>query len=235
MALSSSEINKRLYEKLYDYLSPNKQELFERYASERTNYITVVLENVYQEHNASAVVRSCDCLGIQNLHVVEQRNEYKVQTEIALGASNWVNIHNYSDPKNTTTNCLKALKKQGYKIVATTPHDNSQSIFEIDLSEPIAFVFGTEKEGISQEVLDEADETTFIPMYGFTESFNISVSVAIVLSAIRRRLEKSSIRWRLDENEQILAKIEWTKQLLNGGEYMCKRFTEDIINEATLQ
>lgn len=235
MALSPSEINKRLYEKLYDHISPNKQTLFERYAPERTNYITVVLENVYQEHNASAVVRSCDCLGIQNLHVVEQRNEYRVQTEIALGASNWVKIHNYSDPNNTTANCLRKLKEQGYKIIATTPHDNSQSIYDLDLSQPMAFVFGTEKEGISQEVLEEADQTTFIPMYGFTESFNISVSVAIVLSAIRRRLEESAIRWRLDENEQILAKIEWTKQLLNGGEYMCKRFTEDIINDALLK
>lgn len=231
MPLKSSEINKKLYAKLYEIITPNKQEMFERIAPQRTDHITVVLENVYQEHNASAVVRTCDCLGIQNLHVIEQRNEYKVQRDIALGAGRWVNIHNYTDNVDTTKNCLQTLKKKGFKIVATTPHDNSQSIYDINLSQPMAFIFGTERKGISEQALAEADERVFIPMHGFTESFNISVSVAIILSAIRKRLEDSDLPWRLSEDAQTAIKIEWAKRILNGGDYICERFTEEIINE----
>lgn len=228
MSLSTAAINRLLYEKLYDVLTPNKQEKFEEIASQRTDYMTVVLENIYQEHNASAVVRTCDCFGVQNLHVIEQKNEYKVQRDIARGAGRWVNINNYD---TSSTACLNELKEKGYKIVATTPHNNSQSIFDIDLSQPIAFVFGTEGDGISQEALDCADETVFIPMYGFTESFNISVSVGIILNTIRRRLSESSLDWILSEDEQTALKIEWAKSLLPGGEYIHKRFLEDILTE----
>lgn len=229
--MKQAEINKQLYQRFFDSITPNKQEMFERIATERTNHITVVLENIYQEHNASAVVRTCDCIGIQNLHVIEKSNEYKVQRDIALGAGRWVDIHNYTDKIDTTKKCLQELKSQGFKIVATTPHDNSQSIYDMDLTQPMAFVFGTEGDGISQDVLDEADECVFIPMYGFTESFNISVSVAIILSAIRKRLEDSNIAWKLTEDEQIALKIEWAKSILNGGEYMYERFVEEILQE----
>lgn len=231
MKIDSRELNQKLFERLNAVITPNKQEMFERIAAQRTKHVTVVLENIFQEHNASAVVRSCDCFGLQDLHVIEKDNKYKIQRDIALGAGRWVDIHNYKNEETATVDCIRSLKEKGYKIIATTPHTEEQSIFELDLSQPIAFVFGTERRGISDEVILEADELVRIPMYGFTESFNISVSVAIILNTIRQRLEESSIDWKLNQDEQNLIKIEWAKRILNGGEYMCERFMEEILAE----
>lgn len=231
MKLSQEQLNEQIYKKLFEVITPNKQEMFERIAPERTRHITVALENIYQTHNASAVVRTCDCLGVQDLHVIEQRNEYVVQRDIALGAGRWVDIHNYSNKSTATKDCLLALKQRGYRIVATTPHGNSKSIFDIDISQPMVFVFGTERKGISQEALDLADEAVFIPMFGFTESFNVSVSVAMTLNTIRQRLNESNIDWRLSKEEQIVLKMEWCKSILNGGDYMYERIKEELLNE----
>lgn len=231
MQLTPSEINRKLYEKLYGIITPNKQEMFDRIEKERTRHLTVVIENVFQEHNASAVVRSCDCFGLQDLHVIEKDNKYKIQRDIALGAGRWVDIHNYKDTETATVECIRELKAKGYKIVATTPHTDDQTIYDLDVSQPLAFVFGTERRGISDEVILEADELVRIPMYGFTESFNISVSVAIILNTIRQRLEESDLNWKLSEEEQIALKIEWCRRILNGGDFICERFIEEIVNE----
>ena len=223
--------NKQLLDAFYEIISESKIEMFDRIASDRTNYLTVVLENVFQEHNASAVLRSCDCFGIQNLHVIEKDNQYKVQRDIALGAGRWVDVFNYDKGDNPTLDCLLKLKDKGYKIVATTPHENDCLISELDLSKPSALVFGTERKGISNDVKDLADEFVKIPMYGFTESFNVSVSAAITLNLLRARLEKTNIEWRLNHQEQIDLKLEWSKKIVNKGELLekelKKRFSLD--------
>lgn len=192
--------------------------MFDRIAAERTNFLTVSLENVYQEHNASAVLRSCDCFGIQQLHVIEKDNQYKVQRDIALGAGRWVDMFNYDQGGNPTMDCINNLRSKGYRIVATSPHSNEKTINDIDISQPMALIFGTERRGISDEVKAAADEFVSIPMYGFTESFNISVSVAITLNVLRQRLEKSSVDWKLTEEEQILLKLKWCRKILRGGQ-----------------
>ncbi len=192
--------------------------MFDRIAAERTNFLTVSLENVYQEHNASAVLRSCDCFGIQQLHVIEKDNQYKVQRDIALGAGRWVDMFNYDQGGNPTMDCINNLRSKGYRIVATSPHANEKTINDIDISQPMALIFGTERRGISDEVKTAADEFVSIPMYGFTESFNISVSVAITLNVLRQRLEKSSVDWKLTEEEQILLKLKWCRKILRGGQ-----------------
>ena len=192
--------------------------MFDRIAAERTNFLTVSLENVYQEHNASAVLRSCDCFGIQQLHVIEKDNQYKVQRDIALGAGRWVDMFNYDQGGNPTMDCINNLRSKGYRIVATSPHANEKTINDIDISQPMALIFGTERRGISDEVKAAADEFVSIPMYGFTESFNISVSVAITLNVLRQRLEKSSVDWKLTEEEQILLKLKWCRKILRGGQ-----------------
>ena len=202
---------------LYDLITENKREMFDRIAADRTRHVTVVLENIYQEHNASAVLRTCDCFGIQELHIIEKDNTYKVQREIARGAGRWVDMFNYSE-ENPTVSCLNSLKSKGYNIIATTPHTKANTINDIDLSKPAAFVFGTERRGISEEVIEMADHFVSIPMYGFTESFNISVSVAIVLNTIRERLEQSSLNWKLTEEEQRSLKLQWCRSILNGGQ-----------------
>ena len=212
------EENKAVLKELYDIITPNKQEMFDRIAAERTNYLTVVLENVFQEHNASAVLRSCDCFGIQQLNVIEKDNQYKVQRDIALGAGRWVDLYNFDQGTTPSLDCIRKLKSKGYKIVATTPHTKDVTINDIDLSQPMALVFGTERRGISEEIMQEADEFVKIPMYGFTESFNISVSVAITLNVLRERLQKSNLNWKLSPEEQIELKLHWCRKILNGGQ-----------------
>lgn len=202
----------------YSIITPNKQEMFDRIAADRTRYLTVVLENVFQEHNASAVLRSCDCFGIQELNVIEKDNQYKVQRDIALGAGRWVDLYNFDQGNQPSIDCIQKLKAKGYKIVATTPHTKDVTINELDLNQPMALVFGTERRGISPEVMELADEFVKIPMYGFTESFNISVSVAITLNVLRQRLENSSLNWKLSEEEQTLLKLKWCRKILNGGQ-----------------
>jgi tRNA (guanosine-2'-O-)-methyltransferase len=220
-------MKKEVLEEFYKIITPNKQEMFDRIAAQRTKHITVVLENVFQEHNASAVLRSCDCFGIQELHVIEKDNQYKVQRDIALGAGRWVDMYNFDKGSEVTKDCLTKLKSKGYKIVATSPH-TEKTINDIDLSQPMAFVFGTERRGISDEVVELSDELVKIPMYGFTESFNISVSVALVLNTIRTRLEESDLNWRLSQEDLIDLKIKWCKKILNGGEALEKHFIQKL-------
>lgn len=219
--------NKKLLAEFYEIITENKREMFDRIAADRTRHLTVVLENVYQEHNASAVLRTCDCFGIQELNVIEKNNQYKVQRDIALGAGRWVDMRNFDQGDNVTMDCLNKLKSEGYKIVATSPHVEV-SMHEMDLTQPMALVFGTERQGISDEVIAAADEIVSIPMYGFTESFNISVSVALMLSALRNRLEKSDLPWKLSEDEQDALKIKWCKKILNGGDALERHFLQKI-------
>lgn len=225
------EINDFILEEFYKLITPNKVEMFDRIAANRTKYLTVALENIYQEHNASAVLRSCDCFGLQQLHVIEHSNSFAIQRDIALGAGRWVDIFNYSISERTTDDCILNLQNQGYKIVSTTPHTDSYTIHNLPLEEPIAFFFGTERQGLTEEVINRADYSVKIPMYGFTESFNISVSVAILLQTIRQRLEVSPIDWKLSINEQRNLKIDWCKKILNGGDALEQEFIKKYKKE----
>ena len=126
-------------------------------------------------------------------------------------------MYTHSDGVNPTSTCLDELKTKGYKVVATSPHA-TQDINDLDLTQPIALVFGTEKKGVSSTVQDMADELVSIPMYGFTESFNISVSAAIALNIIRRNLKHSTINWKLSHEEQVSLKIQWCTKIIREGE-----------------
>lgn len=198
-------------------LSENKHELFERIAPLRTRYLTVVLENIHHDHNASAVMRTCDCFGIQDLHVIEKSFKYEIQRDIARGSGRWIDLHQYHSGENPTIACLQSLKSKGYQIVATSPKQNAKPISELPIDQSTAVVFGTEWEGISQEVEDMADHFVTIPMYGFTESFNVSVSVALVMQHLRGRLEAQNTPFKISEEEQLEIKIAWATSLLRNG------------------
>lgn len=222
--MSLSAENKFVLKEFYEIITSNKITLFDRIASERTRYLTIALENIYQEHNASAVLRTCDCFGIQDLQVIEKDNQYQIQRDIAMGSGRWVDIHNFSDELRPTETCISALKEQGYQIVATSPHADAYDVHDIPIDKPLAFFFGTEKDGLSEDMMNAADLHVRIPMYGFTESFNISVSVAILLQTIRQRLEMSEHQWKLSEDEQIALKIQWCEKIVSGGEAVGKEF-----------
>lgn len=210
-------IDEKVLEAFYNIISDSKQEMYDRIAGDRTAYIAVVMENIRKDHNASAVIRTCDCFGIQNLHTIEKDVEYVVQREISKGASNWIDLHSHSEGENPGLDCVQKLKNQGYQIVSTTPHTD-KTIQDIPIDKPIALVFGTEIHGISQDVLDISDHLVRIPMYGFTESFNVSVSAALTLSSLRGRLENSNQNWKLSHDEQVALKIQWCTKIVRDGE-----------------
>jgi tRNA (guanosine-2'-O-)-methyltransferase len=212
-------IDQLVLNEFYKIITPSKVNMFDNIAAQRTKHLTVVLENVYQEHNASAVLRSCDCFGIQELHVIEKDNQYKIQRDIALGAGRWVDLYNYNTGSQPSLDCIHKLRKQGYKIVATSPHAQ-KTINDIEIDSPMALVFGTERRGISDEINHLSEELIRIPMYGFTESFNVSVSAALTLNTIRNRLETSDINWRLSDDEQVTLKIKWCRKILRGGQLL---------------
>jgi tRNA (guanosine-2'-O-)-methyltransferase len=214
-----------LVEYLCGFVTDNKRSKFETIVQQRTRYVTVVLEDLYQPHNASAVLRSCDCFGIQDVHIIENANTYEVNPDIALGASKWLNLIRYNTTENNTPEAIAKLKSKGYRIVATTPHQSGVTLQQLDLQKgPVALLFGTERRGLSQDALAGADEYMVIPMYGFTESFNISVSAAISLFYITEQLHNSSIPWQLSAEEQIETKLDWVRRVVKSSEALIKDF-----------
>ncbi len=209
-------------------ITPERFSLFNKIAEHRTKYITVVLEDIFQSQNASAVLRSCDCFGIQNVHIIENRNQFQLDTEVSLGSSKWLSLNKYNQEENNSLAAIKTLKKQGYKIVATTPHINDQELPNFDItSGKTALVFGSELPGVSDTILNEADEFLKIPMYGFTESFNISVSAAVILHHLTDKLRSSDVNWELTEKEKTEIKIQWVRNTLKKSELIEKRFWEE--------
>lgn len=218
MAAVSTQSKAELLKHLLVFVNDNKKQLLEPVLNYRTRHLTVVLENVFQPQNASAVIRSCDIYGVQDLHVIENDNRFKLNPNVAMGAGKWVDVHKYNETENNTARCLNTLKEKGYKIIATSPHASVYTIHDLPLDSKSALIFGTELTGLSDLALSMADEFVSIPMYGFTESFNISVSVAVGLSHLKTRLHQSSVNWHLSENERLDIMIDWAKKCLSRGE-----------------
>ncbi|MDH5603344.1 MAG: RNA methyltransferase [Cyclobacteriaceae bacterium] len=209
---------------LNNFISEHKKKLMDKVLDQRTRFVTVVLEDIYQSHNASAVLRSCDCFGVQDVHVIENRNRYSVDPTVAMGSSKWVDILRYNTNDRNTTTCLRGLKKEGYSIIATTPEPMSESINDVELTGKIALVFGTELTGLSEEALALADNKVKIPMYGFTESFNISVCAALFLNIIRDKLNKSDLDWQLTREEKIAIKLNWCKKVVKRSNKLLEEY-----------
>ena len=208
---------KEILAELQQFLNPERIERFEGVLANRTKHFTVAVENIFQSHNASAVMRSCDCFGVQDLHVIANHNQYELSKDVAMGAEKWVDMHSYYKKENNTQDCIDELKSQGFQIVATTPHTNDVLLPDFDVTKKSAFFFGTEISGLSDIVLDQADAFVRIPMYGFTESYNISVSAALVLHDVVNRLKKSEVDWSLSEEELMDKRIDWAVKSLKSG------------------
>jgi tRNA (guanosine-2'-O-)-methyltransferase len=220
----NSEENTYVLQRFQEILTPNKVALFNRIAAQRTRHLSVVLEDIFQEHNASAVIRSCDCFGIQDLYAIEDKNKYVLQRNIAKGSGRWIDLHRFANKDTASMDCLNHLREKGYKLVATSPHINAYTPETLPIENPIALIFGTERRGITESIIANADYHLTIPMYGFTESFNLSVSVAVILQTLRNRLEKEIFPWKLSIEEQQALQIIWSTRILNGGEALEKQF-----------
>jgi tRNA (guanosine-2'-O-)-methyltransferase len=210
---------------LSDFITEKRLERIKEVASKRTRHFAVALENLFQGHNASAVLRTCDCFGIQNVFAIENVNKFQPNEEIALGAEKWLTINHFNE-ENSIEKCYTELRRQGYRIAATTPHGNPISVDEMDVSKPLALVFGTEKEGLSEKAIELADFTVALPMYGFTESFNISVSAALFLQKVIDKSIAQKVDRFIGVKEQQELVAQWILKTVSDPEGLMKKYFE---------
>ncbi len=217
-------IDNKLLIYLENIISPERRERFIKIVENRTNFITVAIEDVFQMHNTSAVVRSCDAFGVQTAHLIEGKYGERLDKNIAMGAEQWVDTPRY----NSTTDCINELRKNGYKIIATSPHKDSYLLDDFVINEKIALFFGTERSGLSQEVLDKADGFVKIPMVGFSESLNISVSAAIILQDLTVELKKTNLPWQLTKDDKMRIRLDWTKKSIKSIDDILARYNKEV-------
>lgn len=209
---------------LENILTDNRKERFLNVLKNRTNHFTIAVEDVFQMHNTSAVMRSCEVFGIQELNVIEQRYGKSIDKEIAMGAQKWVDINAF----DSISGCVDSLKAKGYQIIATTPHENNCLMDDFDISKPSALFFGTERDGLSEEILQKADGFLKIPMVGFTESLNISVSAAIIIQNLMHRLRNSDINWQLSEDEILKKRLQWARSSIKDIKRIEGRYYQEL-------
>ena len=221
----------QLIASLSTVINEQRQNLILQILARRTRYIMVVLEDVYQSQNASAVIRSAECLGIQELHIIENKNEYQLNPGVVQGASKWIEIIQYKEEgKNNTETCLNNLKDKGYKIVAMTLRQGSLGLDELVLDTKFALCFGSEEPGLTNTAHEIADEYVKIPMVGFTQSYNLSVSAGISLHHFTTKIRDSSINWQLSEEDKTSLYIDWLSKSTPTGKVLLEKF----INTAAL-
>jgi tRNA (guanosine-2'-O-)-methyltransferase len=209
---------KELTEYLGQFVSETRKQRFEDVLQNRTTHMRVVLENIFQAHNASAVLRSCDCFGVQHVHFIENRNSLRISEEVAMGSSSWLNIHRHRSAENNTTAALRELKSNGYRIVVTSPHRNGFTPETLPVDTKFALVFGTELDGLTKDALELADDYLSVPMFGFTESFNISVCAAICMYELTKRIRSSNAEWKIDEPERSQIRLSWLRASIDHSE-----------------
>lgn len=207
----------KFIEYLEGFVTDRRKKLFKEVLEERTRHFTVAIEDIFQPHNSSAIVRSCDIFGIQDIHVVESKYQFYASNQVAKGAQKWIDFSLYNkQDANNTLECIADLKSKGYKIIATTPHNESCYLQDFDITQKSAFFFGVEKEGLSKHVMDNADGFLKIPMVGFTESLNISVAVAIILQNLNQRLKVSNVNWQLKDEEKNEIYLNWLQKTIKS-------------------
>ncbi|MEO9484674.1 MAG: RNA methyltransferase [Ekhidna sp.] len=208
-----------IIEVLEEFVSENKQAHIERVLQLRTRHLTLVFEDIDKPHNVSAVLRTAECMGIQDLHFIKNKNSYEVNPIITQGAAKWVNMHHHDQAEDNVAECFDSLRKDGYQIYATSLEETSRSIYDIDPNQKTAIVFGTESDGITPEVGGKADGFVHIPMNGFTESFNLSVSAAICITVLKSRLGQ----WpELSKKEKLDLRAQWYRKIVREADLILK-------------
>ena len=209
---------------LFGFVSDERKVRFSEIISLRTRHLTIILEDIFQPHNASAVLRSCDCFGLQDVHIIENKNKFDVNPDVALGSAKWLTLYKYNNSSLNTESCIRSLKEKGYRIVATTPHKKDFTPDTLPVDGRFALLFGTELEGLSTEAIGLADQFVKIPMFGFTESLNISVSAAVLLQTLTNRLRNSSVTWGLNEREKTNVLLSWAAASIKKSDLIISDF-----------
>ena len=221
--------NPGLLEYLQGFMTMRRKELIEKVLAERTRYLTVVLEDIWHSPNASAAIRSCECFGIQDMYVIENNFRFKANTRVVRGAAKWITMQRFNkEGENNTETCFNHLRQNGYAIAATTLRKEKYTpLDEIPLDKKLAVCFGCEETGLGNFAHEQADYFIQLPMYGFTESFNISVSVALVLQTLCQRLRQIDIPIHLTEEEKDELRMKWTQNSIKNSNLLIKRYLEN--------
>ena len=225
----AKETQQNIIDYLSGFINEERRERLQQVLRERTRHITVVLEDVYQPQNASAVVRTCECLGIQELHVIENLYEYRLNPAVVQGSSKWIDLvkHNRGDEDNTRS-CIEELKSRGYRIIAMDPSPGGRTVDQLDVKDKLALCFGSEEPGLSATLRDLADDTVRIPIHGFTQSYNLSVSAGISLYALVTALKNSAADWRLDARDAAALYIKWLASSTPAGHSLLEEYLKRI-------
>ena len=218
-----------LLEYLQGFMTERRKELIDKVLAERTRYLSVVLEDIWHSPNASAAIRSCECFGIQDMYVIENNVRFKANTKVVQGSAKWISLQRFNEKnKNNTKECFNYLRQKGYAIAATTLRKEKYTpLSEIPLDKKLAVCFGCEETGLGDFAHEHADYFVQLPMYGFTESFNISVSVALVLQTLCQRLRQENIPINLTEDEKNKLRLEWSQKSVKNSELLIKRYLKN--------
>lgn len=208
------------YALLSGFLTEARKQRFAEVLAKRTQWVTAVTEDLFDPHNISAVLRSCDGFGIQSAHIIEVNNPYRLSPGVSKGAAKWLDIERHTD----TVHALRDLKSRGYAICCTTPHTDDTTPEALPLDRPVALVFGSEGPGITDAARSEADHFVRIPMFGFTESFNISVAAALTLQTVTRRVrEREDLDWRIPESDHPRILGDWAARTVKDAPRLLQR------------
>lgn len=213
-----------IFDYLKQFLTEERLNKIEHFSQESSDFVLPVMEDIYQYRNAAAIVRSVEACGFHHVIALEEENVFNPNLKVTKGAETWVQVEKM--PSNL--NALLEIKKRGYKILAVSPEKNATLLPDYEVKEPIALVFGTELEGVSNEILDFADETLAIPMYGFTKSFNVSVAAAICMYELKQKLISSDLDYKLSEEKLLRMKIRWSVNSIRSGEEILKKYLSEM-------
>jgi len=231
MGTNLTDKERLLIQHFSQYVSDHKKEFIEKVLSQRTRHVTVVLEDIYQSQNASAVVRTCECMGLQDIHIIENTSTYQTNTRVLKGSNKWMDLIRYRKKDiNNTEACLHQLKKMGYTIYAADPAEAGVSIHDVDIDAgKTAILFGNELRGVSNVALELCDHKVKIPMYGFTESLNISVSVAICLNTLVAKMHQNSWeKYGLTDAEKEELTLQWYRKVVRKSDLIEREFLRTI-------
>ena len=227
----SDEWFKERLDYMNEFITEERKEVLQRTVSQRTHYMRIMTENMFHPQNASAIMRHCEAFGIQQIHTVEDRCKFDPSVNIVRGTHKWVDVEHHEN----TAEALAALKAEGYRIVATTPHRCSATPERFDVTKgKFALVFGTEHAGISDEVIAAADDFLMIPMCGMVESLNVSASAAILIYMLSERIRQTVDGWQLSDSEQLKLRTRWTMSSVRDYERILRRAEENgklVVNE----
>ena len=215
--------DQKTFEYLQQFLTEERLQKINHYASESSDFVLPVIEDVFQFRNAAAIVRSVEACGFHKIVAMESENDFVPNLRVTKGAETWVEVERL--PHHVES--LKEIKNRGYKIVAVSPENNATALPDFEMKEPVALVFGTEAAGVTEEILDFADETLAIPMYGFTKSFNVSVAAAICVYELKQKLLKNNIDHKLSEEKLWKMKVRWAVNSLQSGEQILAKYLKE--------